>query len=56
MSSEEAEAFEADPWHPTILLMPGWDEQAKRSDWIVPELDTYLPMIREHLKKGIEHQ
>jgi len=28
-----------------------WDEAAKRTDWVVPNLDSYLPLIVRHLQQ-----
>lgn len=47
MSAKESAIFEADALFETCIEMRKWDEGAKRPDWEVPGLDSYVPLIRE---------
>lgn len=56
LSDEEASQFEQDPLFSLKVKMRMWDEAAKRTDWDVPSLDTYLPLITEHLTEQLKLQ
>lgn len=47
----EATAFEADPLFSLKCKLREWDEAAKVVDWEVPSLESYRPLIVEHLSK-----
>jgi predicted HD phosphohydrolase len=50
MSELEAEVFEADPRFAAKLRLRSWDEAAKRPDWVVPGLESYAALLREHME------
>lgn len=49
MTPEEAELFEMDELFHDILKLRSWDEKAKIPNYVVPQIDAYLPMIEKHL-------
>lgn len=53
MSPEEVQDFEAHPLFQHMLRMRFYDDQAKRIDWIVPDLDSYRPIVRAHLEQQL---
>jgi predicted HD phosphohydrolase len=50
MSEAEAAAFEADALFAAKLRLRSWDEAAKRPDWVVPGLESYAALLREHME------
>lgn len=50
MSDAERRAFEALPQHRALLRVRAWDERAKDRELRVPDLDHYVPLLREHLR------
>lgn len=50
MTAQEALAFEQDPLFKEKLQMRYWDEQAKKTDWIVADLESYQPLLLKLLK------
>ena len=51
MGKEEAEAFEQYPLFDLIIKMRRWDEEAKRQNMPVPDLEHYQSMMIKHLQK-----
>ena len=51
MGKEEAEAFEQSPLFDLIIKMRRWDEEAKRQNMPVPDLEHYQSMMIKHLQK-----
>jgi putative nucleotidyltransferase with HDIG domain len=51
MSDDEAARFEADPLFAAKVRLRAWDEAAKEEDRHVPGIDSYRPLIREHLEQ-----
>jgi len=49
MTGEEAKEFDTDPLKNIILRMRDWDDKAKDPDAVVPDFDTYLPMIQKYI-------
>jgi predicted HD phosphohydrolase len=50
MTEEEALAFESSPDFKFFLALRSWDELAKDPDANVPQLDSYIPMLTNHLE------
>jgi 2-amino-1-hydroxyethylphosphonate dioxygenase (glycine-forming) len=50
MSDIEAHTFEQDPLFEEMLLLRSCDEQAKVPDLEVPNLDSYIPLLRSLLQ------
>lgn len=50
MTAQEAAAFEQDPLFKEKLQMRYWDEQAKRTDWAVADLESYRALVLKALK------
>ena len=51
MREDEAQRFEADPLFAAKVRVRSWDEAAKQPGKKVPELDSYIDLIREHLEQ-----
>ncbi|MEI8365440.1 MAG: HD domain-containing protein [Parachlamydiaceae bacterium] len=51
MRPEEVIAFEQDPLFDEKILMRTWDEAAKVVDLAVPDLNTYRPLLFDHLTR-----
>jgi phosphonate degradation associated HDIG domain protein len=51
MTSEEADAFEADPLFELHIQLRRWDELAKLEDQPMPALDEYRQLMIAHLEK-----
>ena len=45
MTAAEAAVFERDPMFDTCIQMRRWDEEAKYPDKVVPDLESYFPLI-----------
>ena len=50
MREDEAQRFEADPLFAAKVRVRSWDEAAKQQGKKVPELESYIDLIREHLE------
>jgi gamma-butyrobetaine dioxygenase len=46
MSSEEANAFLAQPFAEDAVALRHWDDEAKIPELPVPNADTYLPLLK----------
>jgi len=46
MSSDEAEAFLALPFAREAVTLRHWDDEAKIPDFPVPEIQSYLPLLK----------
>lgn len=51
MSTEEAEQFAAEPDFSNVLKLRVWDEAAKEPGKPVPGIESYLPLLRQHLEQ-----
>ena len=49
MDAVEAARFEADPLFKLKLALREWDERAKIPNLEMPDLDSYRPLLRDHL-------
>jgi phosphonate degradation associated HDIG domain protein len=45
MSATERAAFEAEPFHVEAVRLRRYDDQGKRRDWQVPELESYRALL-----------
>ncbi|KAL6057644.1 HD domain-containing protein [Balamuthia mandrillaris] len=54
MTEQEAQSFEQSALFEVLLKMRTWDDKAKIVGAVVPPLNAYEPMIRQHLEK--QHQ
>lgn len=53
-SPAQVEAFERDPLCKEKVALRLWDDRAKRTDWVVPGLDSYRPMVVSVLGGGVK--
>lgn len=53
MTQIEADKFEQDPLFQAKLCMRRWDEQAKSTDWIVADLETYRSLLLSLLGENV---
>ena len=52
MNAEEAEAFEADPMFDIYIKMRTWDDLAKITNKVLPDLNRYKQMAISHLMQN----
>ncbi|MGA0555481.1 phosphonate degradation HD-domain oxygenase [Larkinella sp. VNQ87] len=52
MTSQEAAAFETNPYFRGILQVRGWDELAKETDADTPPVEHYLALCRQYLERN----
>lgn len=51
MEQEEAQAFEQNPYFEVIIRMRRWDEAAKVENQQLPDLDHFLKICKDYLRK-----
>jgi len=49
MNPEEIDIFRSNPWFDDAIQLRRFDDQGKRRDWQVPELETYRPLLERLL-------
>ena len=54
MSEDEAIAFETSPDFKYFLAIRSWDEMAKDPDAEVPDLESYIPMLKQHIQSNTQ--
>lgn len=55
MSEEEAVAFESSPDFRYFLAIRSWDERAKDPELLVPSLQSYIPMLKNHIETNTQN-
>lgn len=54
MSEAEAVTFESSPDFKYFLAIRSWDELAKDPDAQVPNLESYIPMLKQHIETNTQ--
>lgn len=51
MSDEEVEAFRAEPFFEQAVLLRHFDDEGKRPDWVVPDLESYRGLLQSLIRE-----
>ncbi len=50
MTKEEIQLFEQDPYWKESIQLRKWDDEAKKPDRVVPDLEHYIPILEQFTK------